>query len=345
MNTATTLPPLDHPIVTFLARHGLSDAPVERLPSDASPRRYYRLTGTGRLLMEDRTDPVGFAAFIRLARHLGGLGLSVPRVHGADPAVGLALIEDFGTGTYGALLQQGHDETALYALAIDALVHLHSHDTAAAVTAPAYDTDTLLEEVSRFSHWFVPTFAPQVDVAAFDAAFLGLWRSAFAPLEQVQQTLVLRDFHIDNLMLLEGREGVAACGLLDFQDGVLGPAEYDLMSLLQDARRDLAPGLEQAMLSRYLAAVPASRGTSDEILHRYHLLGAQRHTRLAGQFLRLHQRDGKSGYLRFIPRVMRQMQTALEDAGLRNIAAFLDSSLPGWRDAGVALSELAGKDR
>ncbi len=345
MNAATILPPLDRPIVTFLARHGLSDAAVERLPSDASPRRYYRLTGEGKLLMEDRTDPVGFAAFIRLARHLGGLGLSVPRVYGADPAVGLALIEDFGTGTYGALLAQGQDENALYALAIDALVHLHSHANAADVTAPVYDTDTLLDEVSRFSHWFVPTFAPQVDVEAFDAPFRQLWENAFERLKIAPQTLVLRDFHIDNLMLLEGRTGVAACGLLDFQDGVLGPAEYDLMSLLQDARRDLAPGLEQAMLDRYLAAVPASCGPSEEILHRYHLLAAQRHTRLAGQFLRLHQRDGKPGYLRFMPRVMRQMQTALKDAGLIEIAQLLDTTLPGWRDAGAAFSKPVERDR
>lgn len=344
MSAAATLPPLDRPIVTFLARHGLSDAAVERLPSDASPRRYYRLTGEDKLLMEDRTDPVGFAAFIRLARHLCGIGLSVPRVYGADPAVGLALIEDFGTGTYGALLAQGHDETALYALAIDALVHLHSHERAADVTAPAYDMEVLLEEVSRFSHWFVPTFAPQVDVVTFNAPFLALWQRAFEPLETAPQTLVLRDFHIDNLMLLDGREGIAACGLLDFQDGILGPAEYDLMSLLQDARRDLAPGLEQAMLDRYLRAVPASCGTSEEILHRYHLLAAQRHTRLAGQFLRLHQRDGKPGYLKFMPRVMRQMQTALEKAQLGEIAQMLDRSLPGWHEAGAALSTPDEKD-
>lgn len=344
MNTPASLSSLDRPIVTFLARHGLSDAGVEPLPSDASPRRYYRLAGAQKLLMEDRTDPVGFAAFIRLARHLSELGLSVPRVYGADPAVGLALIEDFGTGTYGALLAHGHDETALYALAIDALVHLHSHRDAAQVTVPAYDTDMLLDEVSRFSHWFVPTFAPNLDTAAFDAPFREMWQRALAPLAAAPQTLVLRDFHIDNLMLLEGRDGIAACGLLDFQDGVVGAAEYDLMSLLQDARRDLAPGLERSMLQRYAAAAPASCGTEGEILQRYHLLAAQRHTRLAGQFLRLHQRDGKPGYLAFLPRVMRQMQTALEDANLVDIALLLDTTLPGWRDAGPALSKLDEKD-
>ena len=336
-----TLAPLvlGPPIVTFLARHGQSDARLVALPSDASPRSYIRLTGADQLLMEDRTDPVGFAAFIRLARHLAGLGLSAPRVFGADPGTGLALIEDFGTATYGKLLATGHDETALYELAIDTLVHLHSNPQATGVTVPAYDMALLLQEISVFSEWFVPAFAPQVDAARFDAAFRALWRKALAPVEDAPKALVLRDFHIDNLMLLGGRTGVAACGLLDFQDGVLGAAEYDLMSLLQDARRDLAQGLEAALLRRYLSAVPASCGTPDAILTRYYLLAAQRHTRLAGQFLRLDKRDGKPGYLQFMPRVMRQMQAALVDAELHEIADFIDTHLPGWRDAGPTLAQ------
>lgn len=324
---------LDPPIATFLARHGQSQTVLTALPSDASPRSYIRLADADQLLMEDRTDPVGFAAFIRLARHLTGLGLSAPRVFGTDPSVGLALIEDFGTATYGKLLAAGHDETSLYELAIDVLVHLHAHPRATVVTVPAYDITVLLDEISIFSEWFVPICAPRMDVVGFDRQFRNLWRRALRPVADAPKALVLRDFHIDNLMLLEGRVGCAACGLLDFQDGVLGAAEYDLMSLLQDARRDLAPGLENAMLRRYLGAAPASSGTHGEILRRYHLLAAQRHTRLLGLFPRLNQRDGKPGYLQFMPRVLRQLQTALIDADLPEIADFLDTNLPGWRDA------------
>ena len=331
---------LDPPIASFLARHGQADASVSALPGDASARRYFRLKDAELLLMDDRTDPVGFAAFLRLARHLASLGLSAPRVVGADPVVGLALIEDFGTATYGNLLKSGHDETELYALAIDTLVHLHSHFAATAVTVPDYDRSVLLDEVSRFSLWFIPAFQPDLDVAVFAARFTKLWDKALAPLDGQVNALVLRDFHIDNLMLLPDRQGVARCGLLDFQDGVRGVAEYDLMSLLQDARRDLAPGLEQAMLDRYLAAIPAHCGSADEILHRYHLMAAQRHTRLAGQFLRLYKRDGKPGYLAFMPRVMRQMQAALLAANLHEIAEFIDQTVPGWRDSGPALSRM-----
>ena len=327
----------------LLAREGLEDAAVERLPGDASARRYARVSGAGRLLMEDRTDGVGFDAFLRLSDHLSGLGLSAPRVQAADPA-GLAVIEDFGTDTYGRLLGAGHDERALYELAIDALLHLHAHPRAAEVSVPDYTQAQMLDEVSRFSHWFVQVFAPDKDVAAFDAGFTELWRAALARLEAAPRTLCLLDFHIDNLMLLPGRPGVQACGLLDFQDAVIGPGEYDLMSLLQDARRDLAPGLEEAMLARYVAGAPAALGGEAAILGRYHLMAAQRHTRLVGQFPRLWKRDGKPWYLQFMPRVMRQMTQALEDARLDDIAAYLDAELPGWRDAGPQLAAMAPKD-
>lgn len=341
MSMAASLSRPAAPAAVFLARHGLADAPLERLRSDASPREYCRLAGEGKLLMEDRTDPVGYAAFIRLARHLKSLGLSAPRVYGSDPAVGLALIEDFGVNTYGALLANGHDETFLYRLAIDALVHLHSHPRACEVTVPAYDLDMLLEEISRFSHWLVPEIDPDLDVEHFDTGFRAIWRKALAPLADAPRALVLRDFHIDNLMLLDDRRGPAACGLLDFQDGVIGAAEYDLASLLQDARRDLPAGLEQAMLERYLTMVPGSCGSPDDILARYHLLAAQRHTRLMGQFVRLMRRDGKPGYLGFIPRVATQMQTALQAAGLAEVTDYLDARLPGWRDAGRRLATLS----
>ncbi len=339
MTQAVGAQPVAESLAAFLARHGHGETQLVALPSDASLRRYYRLVGAELLLMEDPSDPVGFAAFVRLSRHLHGLGLSAPRVIEAEPASGLALIEDFGTATYRTLLEQGHDERALYEVAIDALVHLHSAPAATAVSVPAYDLATLLDEVSIFSNWFVPVFSPSTDVEGFDAAFRALWGAALAPVLQAPEALVLRDFHVDNLMLLEGRAGVAACGLLDFQDGVTGPAEYDLMSLLQDARRDLAEGLEEAMLRRYLDAIPSSCGAPEVILQRYHVLGAQRHTRLMGLFPRLNIRDKKPGYLRFMPRVAAQMQTALRMANLSEISDFLDASLPGWRDAGPALAE------
>lgn len=323
----------------LLAAHALDRAALEPMPGDASSRRYFRARGRGLLLMEERSDPVGFDAYLRVSRHLRALGLSAPEVVGAEPRAGLALIEDFGDLTYTACLARGDDEAALYALAVDVLLALHGEARAAEIAQPPYTVARLLDELDIFADWFAPAVAPDgADLAAFKAEARALWAAALAPVATAPRTLVLRDFHVDNLMLLEGREGVARCGLLDFQDAVIGPPEYDLVSLLQDARRDLAPGLEADCLARYLAAAPEAQGTEAEIRHRYHLLGAQRHARILGVFVRLDRHFGKPRYLGFLPRVVSQLETALREAGLDEIAALLDRALPGWAERGRALA-------
>lgn len=328
----------------FLARHSMDRSALQVLEADASARRYYRLAGEGMLLMEDRLDPQGFASYLRLSHHLNTLGLSAPRVFGADPAHGLALVEDFGDSTYGACLAGGGNEAELYRLAVDALLHLHQDPRGGHVGQPEYGLDTYLTELTIFSDWFATAVAPDLDVTAFNARFLALWRKALGPVSARFDTLVLRDFHIDNLMLLAGRDGVARCGLLDFQDGVLGPCEYDLVSLLQDARRDLSEDMEQDLLAHYAHNAPVRQGGPEAIRQRYFLLGAQRHARILGVFVRLFQRDHKPRYLRFIPRVAGQLQAALEDARLTEIADFLDTELPGWRAQALALeTELTRK--
>lgn len=333
---AVANPAIAPPIACFLARHGHAAARLEPLAGDASARRYFRLPDKGLLLMEDRTDPVGFAAYLRLSRHLRSLGLSAPRVHGADPANGLALLEDFGHDTYAACLNRGADEAGLYRLAVSALLHLHHNPRGAEVSQPAYELGAMLDELDLFSHWFAPAVAEEgFEPRPFASRFRALWQVALAPVATRRDTLVLRDFHIDNLMWLDGRDGVRRCGLLDFQDAVIGPCEYDLVSLLQDARRDLPPGLEEDLLASYIREAPPHLGSAAEIRARYALLGAQRHARIAGVFLRLCRRDGKPRYMAFLPRVLRQFETALEQAGLADITDFLNTELPGWRTRGA----------
>lgn len=342
--THSTLTPvpvstLSAPTQAFLTREGVADAELVPFVADASARRYYRLAGAGILLMEDPQDPVGFSAYLRLSEHLRARGLSAPAVHAADVPQGLALVEDFGDQTYARCLKSGQDEVALYRLAIEALLHLHRDPQGAQVAQPTYDLDTHLQELTIFSDWFAPAVCPGLDVERFNARFLSLWADALSDVADRAETLVLRDFHIDNLMLLSDRKGVTRCGLLDFQDGILGPCEYDLVSLLQDARRDLAEGLEEEMLQLYIAGAPDELGGAAVIRQRYHLLGAQRHARILGVFVRLCQRDHKPRYLSFVPRVLRQFRTALNDAGLSGISAFLDSELPDWTERALSLDE------
>ncbi|WP_298285112.1 aminoglycoside phosphotransferase family protein [Acidocella sp.] len=312
----------------FMARHQRRGAHAA-LPADASPRRYYRLEGTGELLMEVTPDAPDFRAFVTISNHLRALGLSAPEVLAADTAQGYALIEDFGANTFTRLLADGADEQGLYELAVDALIALHTAPKAADIAVPAYDEAPLFEELAMFTRWYVPHCAPGVAVEGFEARFLALWRAALAPVSACRETLVLRDYHVDNLMVLPTRLGPARCGLLDFQDALLGSAAYDLVSLTQDARRDLAEGLEEHLLRRYLAHRPEV----DEAGFRqaFWLLGAHRHTKILGNFERLSKRDGKHSYLVHIPRVQRLCVQALEKAGLTEISALMDAELPGWR--------------
>lgn len=323
--------------IEFLALNDLHGQTIMPLPSDASSRRYYRLPERNLLLMEDPHDPVGFDAFARLSGHLNALGLSAPKVVAIDARFGLALIEDFGDGTYSKYLQQGLEETSLYKLAVDALLHLHANPNGAKVAQQSYDLQTYLDEIDIFSQWFAPAVSSDLDRVSFAKEFRALWDVALRPIADRVDTLVLRDFHVDNLMWLPARNGVACCGLLDFQDGVLGPCEYDLVSLLQDARRDLAPNMEQTLLSHYIKHAPERLGTAHHIRERYHILAAQRHTRIAGVFVRLSQRDNKPRYLEYLPRVLRQIENAITDAGLTEIADFMRRKLPNWQEKGAAL--------
>lgn len=334
---APTSKPILPASTALLAAHGQEKPRLSAFASDASPRRYYRLEGQGVILMEDPSDPVGFDAYLRLSKHLNRLGLSAPRVIAASKADGVALIEDFGDTTYTNCLLAGHDEGALYRLAVDALLHLHHDPRGAQVDQSRYDMAKILVELEVFSEWFAPAVTPDLDIASFGREWRALWQAALMPVDGRFDTLIMRDFHVDNLMLLADRDGVARCGLLDFQDGVLGPCEYDLMSLLQDARRDLTPGLEGVLLTRYLENAPAHLGSPEDIRCRYYLLAAQRHARILGVFVRLCQRDGKPRYLEWLPRVLDQFQTALVDANLSDISALLDTRLPNWRTEAATL--------
>ncbi len=316
---------------SFARTYGLCPDGWQPLAADASMRRYIRIPQTPFgpcLLMDDASGTSNLEAYIRVARHLISLGLSAPVVHGVDLGAGLALIEDFGTGTYTNLLADGHSEIALYELAIDTLAALHNTQTGGQIDLPPYDMATLMREVMLFVEWFAPVMRPNDDLTGFRTEYDRLWRAALSPVATKRDTLVLRDYHVDNLMLLPGRSGVAACGLLDFQDGLIGTAAYDVMSLTQDARRDLSPGLEHRLLTRYFATRPDMDRAG--FMQSYHLLAAQRHAKVAGIFQRLSRRDDKHHYLMHVPRVLRLLDRALDAAELAGLKQLMDARLPGW---------------
>jgi aminoglycoside/choline kinase family phosphotransferase len=312
----------------FLAAAGWGDARRQPLAGDASFRRYVRLErpdGAGAMLMDAPPPQEDVRPFVGVDAHLRRLGFSAPEILAADLEDGLLLLEDFGDATFTRVLAAGGDEMPLYELAVDLLIGLHRQKEAAA-ELPEYDDARLLDEAVLLVDWFLPAALGAPPSAGDRADYLELWRAVLPAARRVPRTLVLRDYHVDNLMQLEGRRGLAACGLLDFQDAVIGPAPYDLISLLEDARRDIAPTLVETMVARYLAAFPdLDRDDFDASMA---ILGAQRHAKVIGIFTRLDRRDGKPVYLRHIPRVWRLFERNLGHPALAGIKRWVDAAVP-----------------
>jgi aminoglycoside/choline kinase family phosphotransferase len=314
----------------FLAAAGWAGVAPAMLAGDASFRRYYRLTEAGRsaVLMDAPPPMEDVEPYIAVAEILRDLGLSAPEIHAEDRAHGFLLIEDFGDDLYTRLLERGADEGALYSLAIDTLVALHRAVLERGLPAlPPYDEARLLDEAALLPDWYAPSVRGAALPDAAREEYVASWRFVLPRAMLPRPTLVLRDYHVDNLMLLSGRPGVRACGLLDFQDAVAGPASYDLASLIEDARRDVRESLRVAMTERYLAAFPElDRAVFASSLA---ILAAQRNCKIIGIFTRLWRRDGKPAYLAHIPRVWRLLEGDIRrEPALRPIADWLDRYLP-----------------
>jgi aminoglycoside/choline kinase family phosphotransferase len=318
----------DQAIRAFLAASGWGAAERRLLAGDASFRRYDRLTADGRraVLMDAPPPQENVRPFIAVARLLRGMGLSAPEVLAADEAQGLVLLEDLGDDTYTRLLDRGAEPGGLYRPAVDLLIALQRRRPAGLDALPALDDARCLREVSLILDWYWPAMLGGPAPEPARASFLAAWRRALPLGRRVPEGFAHFDFHVDNLIWLEGRSGIAACGLLDFQDAVRAPLSFDLMSLLQDARRDLDPALSAELYERYLAGFPELDRAA--FADAFAVFGAERHTRILGTFTRLLKRDGKPGYLVHMPRVWRQLETALARPVLAPVRDWFERHLP-----------------
>lgn len=325
------MPDRDAAISAFLAQAGWGAATRRHLAGDASDRRYERLqSGVATAVLMDNApggadDP---AAFVRMAEHLRGLGLSAPKMLAQDLTQGLILLEDLGDDLYARLLATDPArEVQLYAVAADALLHLQS--APAPVGLPDLSAEDWAQAAGFALHWYAfAATGTRPDPVDFTAALTAALKThADGP-----RVLILRDFHAENLLWLPGRSGLARVGVLDFQLGQMGQPGYDLVSLLQDARRDVAPATEAAMIVRFSQE-------ADGFAAHYAALGAQRALRILGIFARLALVAGKPGYLPLIPRVWGQLQRNLSHPALADLRAVCDRLLPEPDDAILARIE------
>jgi hypothetical protein len=344
----------------FLERFGWADASRTPFPGDASTRRYERLRRKGDTLIlmdapvlesppcpeaadEEERLALGWNAVARLAAsrveafvavsdHLRRLGFSAPAVIACDIGGGLALIEDLGDTLFARVIEAGGDETLLYAEAARTLARIHADAPPPRLDFPggrwpvlAYDRLALGANLDLFIEW---TPRRDLDFRLTETARLRWERVREALIDaamELPRALILRDTHAENLLWLPQRDGIARVGLLDFQDAVLGWAEWDMSMLLHDARRDVSVAAADAASLAYLDASGGSKGDFDR---RLSLLGAMNIIRIIGIFSRLAVRDGKTRYDSFQPRLRRLLRQTLGHSDLAEARAFISAVAP-----------------
>ncbi len=306
-------------VESFLSKAGWGGAEIAALPGDASFRRYFRVHKAGKsaMLMDAPPPNEDPEPYLRAAKWLDANGLRAPHIYAEDAQRGLVLIEDFGEVRMREYLDQWPgDERAIYTVAVDTLIELHRLPSGPFLD---YSMSEYKREANLFTEWYCPARGLKVDGEAYVRA----WEQTLGELLARQRTgvCVLRDYHAENIMLLGSLERQ---GLLDFQDALAGHKAYDLVSLLQDARRDVPVQLEAVMFDYYVRKT----GEGAQFLGDYARLGAQRNAKIVGIFVRLWQRDGKPRYLDYIPRVWAMLERDLTHPALAPVARWFDANIP-----------------
>lgn len=338
---------------------GNGGSELRYLQGDASVRRYGRLVRheePGAILMDWPRQPDGppirnglpysrlahlaedVRPFVAVADALATAGLTVPRIQAQDLDNGFLLLDDLGDRVFGREMLNGTDQATLWRAATDALIALSAAPPPAetlpvandgAHVLSAYDAEAMAIETELLVDWYWPALRGTPMPEHDRAEFTRLWGEVFAELGKMPTAWVLRDYHSPNLLWLPEREGIARVGVIDFQDAMRGPAAYDLVSLLQDARVDVAPELEAELLDRYCDGA-AARGEFDQAAFRfaYAALGAQRNTKIVGIFARLCKRDGKPQYLQHVPRLWRYLDRDLAHPRLASLKSWYETHFP-----------------
>lgn len=345
--------------MTFLEQAGWGSARREAITGDASFRRYERLQlGERRAVLMDapgfKEDPsranesaymqnaalaVNIAPFVAIDDWLRGLGLGAPEIFSCDIENGLLLLEDLGDLSFGHMvdakdqrLEDAYDE------AVKALVTLHRINIPDSLPVrgggrhmlPSYHQKIMQRELEMLFEWYLPEHLATPLSSREVEAFWQAWNPLlFSQMEGLTPALLLRDYHTPNLHWRPERTGASRLGIIDFQDALIGSPAHDVMSLLQDARKDLPEGFEQRLLQNYLDARDMDEGFDAEaFLRSYAILGALRNTRLLGLWVRLPKRDGKMHYAAHLPRAWRHVEKNLSHPVMAEVQDWMNRVLP-----------------
>jgi aminoglycoside/choline kinase family phosphotransferase len=305
---------------TFLECCGWGNSECIALEPDASFRRYFQLAAGDRaaMLMEAPPEHEKIEPFLDISSHLQQLGLRVPEIYFSDLDAGYILLEDLGNDTLTSLLDEGGNEADLYQRAMASICELQTHPQATAINPGEYDAEVFIGEAMLMIDWYLPATLGRTLESEALSSYVAAWGEVFAALPELEPTLVLRDFHVDNLILVDGQ-----CALLDYQDALIGSPAYDVVSLLEDARRNVGSETIEKSLQTYLDHFTELDPRAFN--HHYQVWGAQRHAKVLGIFVRLWLRDNKPIYLKHLPRVWSMLVENLEAPQLEPVKRWMDN--------------------
>ncbi len=322
-------------IIAFLQKHGWENAQRHAIVGDASFRRYERLVDGEKsaILMDAPPPQEDVRPFVKVAHYLFDIGLSAPQIHAQDDVNGFLILEDLGNESFTKILNGSshysgkYTEEQLYKRALDVLIKLQQESTFPENTPP-YDNAVLKREVLLLIDWYLPYIGlyDAAEIMRLREEYLTIWARLYPLAETEKKVLVYRDYHADNLMWLAQRSNENSVGLLDFQDALIGSPAYDLVSLLEDARRDVSPKTQESMLEYFIEF--GNIKDKNAFKTAYAMLGAQRNSKIIGIFCRLAIRDNKPRYLSYLPRVWAHLEHDISHPALAELKTWMNKVIP-----------------
>ncbi len=350
--------------VRFVEKSGWNAVAPAYMQGDASVRAYARVSDGARpaILMDAPAQPDGppvrdglpysriarlsedVRAFVAIASALRQAGFAAPEIYARDLGEGFIILEDLGDRTFGDEIGAGRPETDLYGAAVDVLIEMRKLEPPGelpiagdqAYRLPTLDLGVFLIEAELLIDWYWPSIKGGPPPADVGAEFTNLYSGLFTKIDGRDQGWLLRDFHSPNLIWVDGETDksdvgrIKHVGIIDFQDALIGPRSYDLVSLLQDARLDISEELEEELLNDYCARAHKQAEPFDEdgFHMSYAIMGAQRNTKILGIFARLAMRDNKRAYLKHMPRIWKYLERDLNHPQLADLKFWFDRHFP-----------------
>ena len=281
----------------FLVRNKISDYKLEQIKSDASFREYYRVENKRLLIMHAPQEKgESLINFEKINKILSSINLSVSKIYDIDYENNLMLIEDFGNDIFSKILNP-NNERDLYQKSIELLSFIHNHSNLETYHVEKYSFEILINESELFIEWYLEKHLKLIVSSSEKVEFRNILEKHFKSLSLEKNTLVLRDFHVDNLIYLENRNGIKQLGLIDYQDALLGSVAYDLASLVEDVRRPIKEELKYSLIEIYSKSIFVDQ---NELQREIDFYSIQRNLKIIGIFSRLKYRDNKMNYFPMI---------------------------------------------